>query len=178
MRKLKSLWLVSVVLLLVSCSMSAKSDKSSEAGTASKGEVVTLNKAEFLQKVFNYEKNATKWVYEGDKPCIIDFYADWCGPCKQVAPILRDLAILYKNDCPISEIILRQEFSLFGSIYDCLGSFIPHSVNTVQCGHQFAVNDLKTICLGTVKIDWHELQTSCIHFLYNTHIFDRILFFL
>lgn len=80
MRKLKSLWLVSVVLLLVSCSMSAKSDKSSEAGTASKGEVVTLNKAEFLQKVFNYEKNATKWVYEGDKPCIIDFYADWCGP--------------------------------------------------------------------------------------------------
>ena len=68
MRKLKSLWLVSVVLLLVSCSMSAKSDKSSEAGTASKGEVVTLNKAEFLQKVFNYEKNATKWVYEGDKP--------------------------------------------------------------------------------------------------------------
>ena len=97
MRKLKSLWLVSVVLLLVSCSMSAKSDKSSEAGTASKGEVVTLNKAEFLQKVFNYEKNATKWVYEGDKPCIIDFYADWCGPCKQVAPILRDLANVDKE---------------------------------------------------------------------------------
>ena len=109
MRKLKSLWLVSVVLLLVSCSMSAKSDKSSEAGTASKGEVVTLNKAEFLQKVFNYEKNATKWVYEGDKPCIIDFYADWCGPCKQVAPILRDRSWL-----PLSayKVFLRSCLSL------------------------------------------------------------------
>ena len=116
MRKLKSLWLVSVVLLLVSCSMSAKSDKSSEAGTASKGEVVTLNKAEFLQKVFNYEKNATKWVYEGDKPCIIDFYADWCGPCKQVAPILRDLAILYKNDIVVykakAEIVAKKKAEL------------------------------------------------------------------
>mgnify|MGYP000777744399 CR=1 FL=1 len=112
MRKLKSLWLVSVVLLLVSCSMSAKSDKSSEAGTASKGEVVTLNKAEFLQKVFNYEKNATKWVYEGDKPCIIDFYADWCGPCKQVAPILRDLAILYKNDIVVYKVNVDKEKEL------------------------------------------------------------------
>ena len=103
MRKLKSLWLVSVVLLLVSCSMSAKSDKSSEAGTASKGEVVTLNKAEFLQKVFNYE---------GDKPCIIDFYADWCGPCKQVAPILRDLAILYKNDIVVYKVNVDKEKEL------------------------------------------------------------------
>ena len=112
MRKLKSLWLVSVVLLLVSCSMSAKSDKSSEAGTASKGEVVTLNKAEVLQKVFNYEKNATKWVYEGDKPCIIDFYADWCGPCKQVAPILRDLAILYKHDIVVYKVNVDKEKEL------------------------------------------------------------------
>ena len=117
MRKLKSLWLVSVVLLLVSCSMSAKSDKSSEAGTASKGEVVTLNKAEFLQKVFNYEKNATKWVYEGDKPCIIDFYADWCGPCKQVAPILRDLAILYKNDIVVYKVNVDKEKELPLSVY-------------------------------------------------------------
>jgi len=92
--------------------MSAKSDKSSEAGTASKGEVVTLNKAEFLQKVFNYEKNATKWVYEGDKPCIIDFYADWCGPCKQVAPILRDLAILYKNDIVVYKVNVDKEKEL------------------------------------------------------------------
>lgn len=112
MRKLTSFWLVSVVLLLVSCSMSAKTDTTNEGGKASKGEVIALNKAEFLTKVYNYEKNSTKWVFEGDKPCIIDFYADWCGPCKKVAPVLRDLAILYKKDIVIYKINVDREKEL------------------------------------------------------------------
>ena len=57
----------------------------------------------FKQKVFNFEENKD-WKFEGDKPCIIDFYADWCGPCKMVAPILEELQTEYDGKLNIYKV--------------------------------------------------------------------------
>uniref|UniRef100_UPI003217EEF7 thioredoxin n=1 Tax=uncultured Draconibacterium sp. TaxID=1573823 RepID=UPI003217EEF7 len=60
----------------------------------SDSKVIHLTTETFKQNVFNYEVNK-EWKYEGSVPCIVDFYADWCGPCKRVAPILDDLSKEY-----------------------------------------------------------------------------------
>lgn len=104
--------MISIALLLVSCTMSAKSEKNETEKATAQGEVIVLNKADFLTKVYNYEKNQTQWVYEGDKPCIIDFYADWCGPCKKIAPVLKELAAEYKNDIIVYKVNVDNEKEL------------------------------------------------------------------
>ena len=63
----------------------------------------SLTKETFLQKVFNYEQNK-EWKFEGELPCIIDFYADWCGPCKMVGPVLKELAEEYQGKLNIYKV--------------------------------------------------------------------------
>jgi thioredoxin 1 len=70
-----------------------------------------LTKETFLNKVFNYEKNK-EWKFEGEKPCIIDFYADWCGPCKMVAPVLEELAKDYDGKLNVFKVNTEEEQEL------------------------------------------------------------------
>ena len=72
-----------------------------------------LTKQEFIDKVFDLE-NQEQWQYKGSLPAIIDFYADWCGPCKSVAPALEQLSEEYEGKVEIFKIDTDQEAELSG----------------------------------------------------------------
>lgn len=70
-----------------------------------------LSKQDFLDKIFDFE-NETEWKFKGERPVIIDFYADWCGPCKMVAPIMEELSNEYDGKVDIYKIDTEQEQEL------------------------------------------------------------------
>ena len=70
-----------------------------------------LTKETFKRKVFDYETNK-EWKYEGERPCIIDFYADWCGPCKMVAPVLEELSTDFSGKMDIYKVNTEEEQEL------------------------------------------------------------------
>jgi len=112
--------LTGIVLTFIFC-MSCLSCNGQQKNTEKEKEVtkketnmktIKLNKADFLTKVVNYETNPKEWKYLGDKPAVIDFYADWCGPCRMVAPVLEELAKEYDGKIYIYKIDTEAEQEL------------------------------------------------------------------
>src|SRR5690606_41143954 len=72
-----------------------------------------LNQESFKEKVFNFETN-NEWKFAGDKPAILDFYADWCGPCKMLAAIFEELSKEYQGKIDFYKIDTEKEQQLAG----------------------------------------------------------------
>lgn len=83
---------------LISCNNSQKTEakqQEQKAAAAPVAKVAALSEEQFRQQVFDFVENPTQWVFKGSKPCVVDFYADWCRPCKAIAPHFDSLAKLY-----------------------------------------------------------------------------------
>lgn len=116
MRNLKTTLLMAGALLLSATTVNlygqetGSREKETEMGT-----VQHITKAEFLQKVWNYEADSQAWKYEGTKPAIVDFFATWCGPCKALSPVLDELAREYGDKLVIYKVDVDQERELAGA---------------------------------------------------------------
>lgn len=109
---------------------------------------IHLSKQDFLERVMNYETNPENWNYAGDKPCLIDFYADWCGPCKAIAPVLEELAEEYKDEIYIYKInteVERELAGVFGIMSIPTLLFCPMGENPQQLQGALPKNNLREV---------------------------------
>jgi thioredoxin len=109
----------------------------------------------FKEKVFDYEQNK-EWKFEGELPAIIDFYADWCGPCKMVAPVLDDLAKEYDGKVDIYKVNTEEQQELamaFGisSIPSIL--FIPVDDKPVMQAGALPKESFKQVITDVLKVN-------------------------
>jgi len=118
--------------------------------------VVHITKADFLKKVYDFEKNPDDWKYLGSQPAIVDFYADWCGPCRQLSPVLDELAKEYSGKLTIYKVNVDNERGLatfFGirSIPTLL--FIPMKGKPQRSLGALSKTELKGIIKDVLKVE-------------------------
>ncbi|MGM0531888.1 MAG: thioredoxin family protein [Bacteroidota bacterium] len=116
MKKLTFLLVVLTPLFLQACQGAGNTEKENQeesvaADNDDNKAVIHLTAEEFKEKVVDYQ-NSEKWNFQGNKPCLVDFYADWCAPCKTTSPIIEDLAKEYKGKINVYKVDVDKEREL------------------------------------------------------------------
>lgn len=102
-----------IVVAIVTYSFAAPHDEKKDK--PEKGVVIQMNKDLYLKNVADYN-NTKEWKFKGDKPVVIDFYADWCGPCRMVAPLMKELAKEYEDQIVIYKVNVDNESELAAAL--------------------------------------------------------------
>ena len=128
MKKVLSLTLIALLTFITMQPLSAHTwGDDSPKQNKEKSEVIEMNKAMFIKDVFDYEKSKD-WKYLGNKPAIIDFYANWCGPCRVTMPIMKELAQEYAGKIVVYKVNVdnnKELAALFNASSIPLFVFIP-----------------------------------------------------
>lgn len=97
--------LIAMAVMVFGLTVNAQEEKK-------ESKVQHLTYKEFLKKVWDFEKSPNTFVYKGKLPAIVDFYADWCSPCRRVAPIMEKLAEEYDGKLLIYKVNTQNETGL------------------------------------------------------------------
>jgi thioredoxin 1 len=106
---------IAILALIVSAGCTSQTTKDKKAVTGPSETIakpIKLTKQLFLEKIVDYEKNPNEWIYKGKLPGLIDFYADWCRPCRITSPILEELAQEYSGKIIVYKVDIQAEQEL------------------------------------------------------------------
>lgn len=118
-KNILALIVLSAFFLLTGCQPKSSETKSApgvsqQTKPTAKVTPMELTAEEFKKRIANYETHPNEWVYLGERPAVIDFYATWCGPCKMTAPIFADLANTFAGKVDFYKIDIDQQPELAG----------------------------------------------------------------
>ena len=122
--------LLSVGTLTASCTTKNDShqEQAAQAHEGEEGKIIHISAEYMREHIYDYTANPQEWVYKGDKPAIIDFYADWCGPCRSLSPKLEEVAKKYAGKLIVYKVNVDNEkelASLFGVRSIPMVLFVP-----------------------------------------------------
>lgn len=132
----KLIIICSVFLIFLSACGSGENQNSDKISNTEETSLIEhLTYDSFIEKIWDFEKNPDVWTYKGEQPAIIDFYADWCKPCKAIAPYMEEIANKYEGKLKVYKIDTQIEKKLtkvFGIRGIPAVMFIPKEGQPVQ----------------------------------------------